>query len=46
MTMLLENVKDVEAKKRVLEEAVDNLNEQIAQQTANGMKNFVTCVPL
>jgi kinesin family protein 5 len=32
MAMLSENIKDVEGKKRVLEEAVDNLNEQLSQQ--------------
>lgn len=34
MQTLGENVKEVEAKKRTLEEAVDTLNEQLANQTA------------
>ena len=37
MQTLAENVKEVEAKKRKLEEAVDTLNENLANQTANGM---------
>ncbi|XP_065666641.1 kinesin heavy chain isoform X2 [Hydra vulgaris] len=35
MVTLLESIKDVEAKKRLLEEAVDTLNETLAKQTAN-----------
>jgi len=35
MAMLSDNIKDVEGKKRVLEEAVDNLNEQLSQQAAD-----------
>lgn len=37
MQTLAENVKEVEAKKRKLEEAVDTLNERLANQTAKGM---------
>ena len=37
MQTLLDNVKEVEVKKRILEEAVDTLNEALAKQTANGM---------
>lgn len=37
---LLENVKEVEAKKRILEEAVDTLNESLAKKSANGMHIF------
>ena len=36
MQTLAENVKEVEAKKRKLEEAVDTLNERLANQTAKG----------
>lgn len=39
MKTMLANFKEVEAKKRVLEEAVDTLNENLAKKTANG-KNF------
>lgn len=42
MTMLSENIKDVEGKKRVLEEAVDNLNEQLAQQAADEKVKLAT----
>jgi len=35
MQTLLENVKEVEAKKRILEEAVDSLNENLAKKSAN-----------
>lgn len=40
MQTLMENVKEVEAKKRTLEEAVDTLNEQLAKQTAKGKVQF------
>jgi len=35
MQTLIENLKEVETKKRILEEAVDTLNEEIAKQNAN-----------
>ncbi|XP_057293269.1 kinesin heavy chain-like [Hydractinia symbiolongicarpus] len=39
---LLENVKEVEAKKRILEEAVDTLNESLAKKTANEQMQLET----
>jgi len=42
MSMLADNMKDVESKKRVLEEAVDNLNEQLSQQAADEKVKLAT----
>ena len=41
MKTMLANFKEVEAKKRVLEEAVDTLNENLAKKTANGKSFYI-----